>query len=277
MKFSAVASSLLLSSAALAAPLAENTLTRRNGFSETAHLRTHLNQRVETAGNLKAATGENITASTAASAVTYSSNWGGAVLIGSGYTEVTGTFVVPNISTPSGGSADSSYCAAAWVGIDGDTCSSAILQTGINICIEDGKITNTAFYEWYPASQEYWSDITINTGDTITATVSASSTSSGTATITNRSNGQTVSYTFSGEGNELCETNAEWIMEDLSSGGGLTSFANFGSDFTFTDAYAISNGQLVDTTGATIFDIEQEGEVLTSASASGGTVTVSYA
>lgn len=36
--------------------------------------------------------------------VDYSSNWAGAVLIGTGYKSVTGTFVVPTPSKPSGGS-----------------------------------------------------------------------------------------------------------------------------------------------------------------------------
>jgi hypothetical protein len=54
----------------------------------------------------------------------YSSNWAGAILIGSGYTSVTGTFTVPTPSTAGSGS--------AWVGIDGDTCDTAILQTGID-------------------------------------------------------------------------------------------------------------------------------------------------
>lgn len=35
----------------------------------------------------------------------YSSNWAGAVLIGSGYKSVTGTFVVPTPKAPTGGSA----------------------------------------------------------------------------------------------------------------------------------------------------------------------------
>lgn len=56
--------------------------------------------------------------------VEYSSNWAGAILIGSGYTSVTGTFTVPTPSSTGSGS--------AWVGIDGDTCSTAILQTGID-------------------------------------------------------------------------------------------------------------------------------------------------
>lgn len=56
--------------------------------------------------------------------VEYSSNWAGAILIGTGYTSVTGTFTVPTPSSSGSGS--------AWVGIDGDTCSTAILQTGID-------------------------------------------------------------------------------------------------------------------------------------------------
>lgn len=56
--------------------------------------------------------------------VEYSGNWAGAILIGSGYTSVTGTFTAPTPSTAGSGS--------AWVGIDGDTCTTAILQTGID-------------------------------------------------------------------------------------------------------------------------------------------------
>ena len=48
----------------------------------------------------------------------------------------------------------------------------------------------------------------------MTFTVTASSKKAGTATITNKSTGQTVSHSFSGETNQLCEYNAEWIVED---------------------------------------------------------------
>lgn len=276
MKFSTFAGSLLLSSFALAAPLSEENLTRReeNRVARRAHghkKQTHTNQRIE-AGNDLATTANNETF-----AEVYSSNWAGAVLIGTGYNAVTGTFVVPSISVPAGGDSSQQYCAAAWVGIDGDTCGSAILQTGVNICIQNGQITNTAWYEWFPAAQEYWSSgITINTGDTITATVTTNSLTGGTATVTNKSNGQSVSYTFSGQTDSLCETNAEWIMEDLSGGSGLLNFADFGSDFTISGAAALSNGALVDTTGATIMDIYQNKEVLTSTTASGTNVIISY-
>lgn len=269
MKASVVAGSLLLSGAAMAVPLSEENLARRavNRQSRAEHA-SHMNMRIEKPESEKTA----ITADES-----YSSNWAGAVLIGDGYTTVTGSFVVPSVSVPSGGDDSIQYCAAAWVGIDGDTCSSAILQTGVNICIQNGEITNTAWYEWIPAAQSYWdSGITINTGDTITASVTADSTTSGTATVTNESNGDSVSYTFTGQSSTLCETNAEWIMEDLTGGGGLLPFANFGSDFAFSSASAVSGGNTVDTTGATIMDISQNNVVLTQTTASGGDVAISY-
>jgi hypothetical protein len=63
--------------------------------------------------------------------VSYSSNWAGAVLIGSGYKSVTGTITVPTPKLPSGASSSKTYSASAWVGLDGDTCQTAILQTGV--------------------------------------------------------------------------------------------------------------------------------------------------
>ena len=47
---------------------------------------------------------------------------------------MTGTFTVP---TPSG----SSGAASAWVGIDGDTCANAILQTGVDFTVTDGEVS----------------------------------------------------------------------------------------------------------------------------------------
>ncbi|EEA22332.1 hypothetical protein EYB25_006444 [Talaromyces marneffei] len=273
MKFSTIAGSILLSSVALAAPLSEENLARREANRVARRARpnqqTHTNQRINASEELSTTDSETF-------AEVYSSNWAGAVLVGSGYTSVTGSFVVPSVTLPAGGDRTKQYCAAAWVGIDGDTCGTAILQTGVNICIQYGQITNTAWYEWFPASQSYWpSDLSINTGDTITATVTADGLTGGTATVTNESTGQSVSSTFSGQTASLCQTNAEWIMEDLSSGGGLLNFADFGSDFTFTGATALSNGATVDTTGATIMDIYQN-KVLTSTTASGSTVVISY-
>jgi len=48
----------------------------------------------------------------------YSSNWAGAVVISTGITSVSGTFIVPSDKSDS----SSGSSASAWVGIDGDTC-----------------------------------------------------------------------------------------------------------------------------------------------------------
>lgn len=63
--------------------------------------------------------------------VSYSTNWAGAVLTGTGYKTVIGTITVPTPKIPSGGSSGTTYSASAWVGIDGDSCQTAILQTGL--------------------------------------------------------------------------------------------------------------------------------------------------
>jgi Peptidase A4 family len=206
----------------------------------------------------------------------YDSNWAGAVLIGNSFTSVTATIVVPTPQTPSGGNAFTQYAATAWVGIDGDTCQSAILQTGVDFWIQDGQPTFDGWYEWYPEASSNFNGFQVSAGDTIEMTVTASSTTSGKATLNNLSTGQSVSHTFRGSnGGELCLTNAEWIVEDFSEGGSLVPFADF-STVTFTGASAVSGGSTVDTSGSTIVDIKQNNKVLTSCSASGSEVTCSY-
>lgn len=80
--------------------------------------------------------------------VSYSTNWAGAVIVSSDVTSVTALVTVPSLSA--GSSSSSESCASAWVGIDGDTCETAILQTGIDFCIEGGSTSYDAWYEWYP-------------------------------------------------------------------------------------------------------------------------------
>ncbi|KAF7717777.1 Aspergillopepsin-2 [Penicillium ucsense] len=206
----------------------------------------------------------------------YSSNWAGAVLIGSGYKVVTGQFTVPTPKAPSGASSRTQYCASAWVGIDGDTCGSAILQTGIDFCIQGGSVSYDAWYEWYPDYAYNFNGFSIAAGDVIKLTVDASSTTTGTATIENLSTGRSVTHTFNGGvDGTLCETNAEWIVEDFESGNSLVPFANFGT-VTFSNAYATDNGVNVGPSGSTLIDIKQGNSVLTSSSIGSSSVKVSY-
>lgn len=82
--------------------------------------------------------------------VEYSSNWAGAVIVSTDVTSVTALVTVPSVSAGSTSSTSSYSCASAWVGIDGDTCDTAILQTGIDFCVEGGETFYEAWYEWYP-------------------------------------------------------------------------------------------------------------------------------
>ncbi|KAJ5951094.1 uncharacterized protein N7479_009507 [Penicillium vulpinum] len=206
----------------------------------------------------------------------YSSNWAGAVLIGTGYTSVTGRFTVPTPKLPTGGSSSKQYCASAWVGIDGDTCSTAILQTGVDFCIQAGKVTYDAWYEWYPDYAYDFTGLTIAAGDVIEVTVTASSLTAGTAVVENVTKGKSVTHTFTGGvDGDLCEYNAEWIVEDFESGGALVPFVNFGT-VTFSNAQATTGGKVVGPSGATLMDIKQSNAVLTSSSLTSTGVTVSY-
>ncbi|KAI1771265.1 peptidase A4 family-domain-containing protein [Hypoxylon cercidicola] len=262
MHIPTIASILLCANLVVAAP---NTAMRRQRAAERASRASNTLQPVE--GELGIA-GSNGTAHP-----DYSSNWAGAVLIGSGYRTVTGTIVVPTPRIPSGGSRSTSYSASAWVGIDGDTCQTSILQTGVDFTVRGSSVSYDAWYEWFPDYAYDFTGITIRAGDTITMTVTASSTSAGTAVIENVTTGQRVSHSFSGETDRLCQTNAEWIVEDFSSGGSLVSFADFGT-VTFTGA-SVNGGTGVN--GATIIDIEQSNQVLTDCSTSGSSrVTCSY-
>ncbi|KAG8888316.1 hypothetical protein FRB98_007974 [Tulasnella sp. 332] len=249
----ALLGNLLLASAALAAPstrLGDRLQRRREGrqsrpINRLAH---------------------PVSDSTEIRNVEYSSNWAGAVYesAAGSHKSVTSTFVVP---TPSG----SSGAASAWVGIDGDTCGNAILQTGVDFTITNGKVS----YDVVPDYSYDFSGITISTGDSITTTVTATSTKAGTAVITNNTTGKTVAKSLTST-YALCEENAEWIVQDLEEGSSFVPLANFGT-VEFTNAYATSpSGTTISPASATIIDIQQSNKVLTSVSVSGETVTVKY-
>lgn len=72
----------------------------------------------------------------------------------------------------------------------------------------------------------------------------------------------------------LCEQNAEWIVEDFMQGASLVPFANF-STVTFTNAEAIGNGSYTPS-GASIVNIQQNNQILTSVAIDGSSVTIAY-
>ncbi|KAJ7491027.1 aspergillopepsin [Mycena latifolia] len=210
--------------------------------------------------------------------VAFSSNWAGAAFesaAGTYKSDSAGTFVVPTPKVPSGKSTSGTYAASAWVGIDGDTCGTAILQTGIDFTISGGRVSFDAWYEYFPDFAHDFTGITVSAGNTIKLTVTASSATAGTAIIQNVSTGQTVTKALTSTA-RLCMENAEWIVEDFEEGSSLVPFANFGT-VTFTGAQATTaSGSVVGPSGSVLIDIEQSGTVLTSVSSGSSSVTVSY-
>uniref|UniRef100_A0ABR3THI5 Aspergillopepsin n=1 Tax=Diplodia intermedia TaxID=856260 RepID=A0ABR3THI5_9PEZI len=199
--------------------------------------------------------------------VEYSSNWSGAVYEeppSGTFTAVAATITVPVPTATAAGT----YSASAWVGIDGDTCGTAILQTGVDFTATKSGSRTTysydAWYEWYPDYAYDFSSFSISAGDVIAMSVTSSSSTSGVALLENLTTGKSVSKSITSS-SALCGENAEWIVEDFESNGELVAFADFGT-VLFTGASADTTTETIGTSDATLIDIRQGGTVLTSAS-----------
>lgn len=165
MKFPSIITALLCAEAALGARLTE----KRRESREARQLARRSSQTgASRSSQPKIASDNLIEGVTNQSNVEYSTNWAGAVLIGTGYTEVTATVTVPTLTGSSSSSTESAGSAVGqiillyhnneladkeppqWVGIDGDTCQTAILQTGIDWYVDGTSVSYDAWYEWYP-------------------------------------------------------------------------------------------------------------------------------
>ncbi|KAJ4392252.1 hypothetical protein N0V93_005877 [Gnomoniopsis smithogilvyi] len=194
--------------------------------------------------------------STAQNATTqvYNTNWAGAVVETTGVKVVTGTFEAPVPSTEGSG--------AAWVGIDGNDCYTGILQAGIDWTkSSSGSVTYTGWYEWWPSSMEYWSasELPVAAGDSIRVTVTATSTTSGVAAVENLTQDRAINHTFTSAEvlSPICQTDAEWIVEDYYENFEFVEFADFGT-VEFTDASAVTSAGTIGVADAEVFDIEQD-------------------
>ena len=257
MKYIALLAGLVGLAAALPSPSQSQQLTRVHRRRPTQVRSSSFNQKQVSTSAL------DVLNSTHTS---YSLNWAGAVQVGSGFKKVVGTVTVPQASGGSGAAA------SAWVGIDGDTCGRAILQTGIDF-YGDGRFD--AWYELIPDGSFAFQDFGMSVGDQIRMTVEAHTSTSGVATLENLTTGQTISHDFTNPPSELCEENAEWIVEDFIMNGNLIPFANFGS-VTFTEASAEGSSGTVTPAGAQIFDIIANNKVITDCKTNGDDLTCDY-
>ncbi|BDD60302.1 hypothetical protein MPDQ_006217 [Monascus purpureus] len=276
MKFiTGIFAASLLAGSALAAPRgsqAQRIKTRMPSFS-------HLTHGIEKTGVNEFKNLTHINSSQAE----YSNNWSGAVLeeppsSQATFTAVSATFTVPKPTAGVAlGGSEGYQAASAWIGIDGDTSSNAILQTGVDFILQNGQASYQAWYEWLPNTAVNF-DLDINAGDVIVAYVRTSDNSHGIAVIENHTSGKNASKTLSAPSASatLQGVNAEWIVEDFEMSGGLVPMVDFGK-VTFTGAVAETSQGAVGLDGAHILDIRQDGLVLTDADIlSSSEVVVTY-
>lgn len=212
----------------------------------------------------------------------YSDSWSGAVLMqpSSGYFQsVTGRFTVPKPKHLGSAGEES---VAVWVGIDGETCHSGLLQAGVDLVVtKSGEVSYQAWYEWFPALSDGWEDFKISAGDVIQIDVVAMSTTKGTTKLTNVSTGQTVTKDLEAPGDsKLCRGNAEWIVEKHTDAHDkVVPWNNFGTVVFEAASAKLSTGSQEDLSGASVLDLQdkQTGTIYTNTTInSGSKVTIKY-
>ncbi|MFL0198228.1 G1 family glutamic endopeptidase [Clostridium sp. WILCCON 0269] len=179
-----------------------------------------------------------------------SSNWGGYIVTptaNSGYTSISGSWTVPNIS-----STQQNAVASQWIGLGG-VSSTDLLQMGTIEQMENGQPTAEVFWEQLPdVAQDV---ISVPIGSTIKVSIAESSSSTWDLTFTVNTSGvqtqtQTISTTLDSSYAQGIGTSAEWISEDPSdTNGQLVPLANMG---TVQYQSAMVNGQALNASGNTV-------------------------
>jgi hypothetical protein len=148
-----------------------------------------------------------------------SSNWSGYAISGSGFSAVTGKWVVQAVS-PSRGATYSSQ----WVGIDGFN-NSNLIQTGTESDYYSGEAHYDAWWEILPAAETVIASIAVHPGDAMSASVHQVSGTSWSISITDNTSGKSFSTTQTYTGPQ---TSAEWIEEAPTVGGRIATLAHYG-------------------------------------------------
>ena len=184
-----------------------------------------------------------------------STNWSGYVAAANmtdppadSVSAVYGSWIVPTITGPLTGTADSS----TWVGIDG-WGNNTVEQTGTQQVIDNGVVAYRAWWEMWSSGdkqpQQTIQSMTVRPGDQITASVQfmTSGANAGQFCLsiddTSRPGDSFTTYQSSAETQSPLanRSTAEWIMEAPTVDGAISTIANFGS-VEFTGASAVISG-----------------------------------
>ncbi len=166
-----------------------------------------------------------------------STNWSGYLAANARFTTVSGAWRVP---LPTGNGVSTS-ADSSWIGIGGVTAGDLIQIGTDNTVLSNGTVRAEAFYEMLPAVSQTVPGLTVSPGDSMTASISETSTNLWSITITDTTTSQTFSTTVSYTSSH---SSAEWIEEDPSySNGNLVPFDNFGT-VMFTNGATTTSSSL---------------------------------
>ncbi|GJC81032.1 aspergillopepsin-2 [Colletotrichum liriopes] len=191
-------------------------------------------------------------------------------------------FTVPKTLGPDVAKAETDYYAAsAWVGIDGLTHGTALLQTGVTVEMNKTVSDEVAYVPWY----EWWPniamklDIFIGGGDEVEVEVVMFNETSGKILLWNKSRGEWVARTLQAPRPDavLAGRSVEWIVEDFAlSEGGNVPFGDF-DVIELRDCKAhTSTEKIVGPDPNQPFYIRQNNITRTSASVDGHSVSIKY-
>lgn len=163
--------------------------------------------------------------------------WTGYVLGNGPYTAVTGTFTVPNLLVPT----PVETRTVEWVGIDGISPSTSLIQAGVSEGTTPGtdQVTFQAWWEILPDEPTIvpipWSQVSVLSGHSVTVTIWQVSGSRWAIGLTDNTTGQSFTTVQNYDGPH---TSAEWIVEapaDTATGGVYT-LGHVVPDVTFSNA-----------------------------------------
>ncbi|KAL1878103.1 hypothetical protein VTK73DRAFT_8064 [Phialemonium thermophilum] len=158
----------------------------------------------------------------------FSNNWCGVsqhTTASNPITGVNGIFSAPSLSQRPGQPIP--QFAAAWVGIDGSSCRTTLLQAGVTTVLNsnDGQ-SASAWWEWSPRSSYSISGFPVKPGDWVGVNITVSSPTSAKILLTNYNQDYVLTLTLQ-NGPQLCQLDADWIVEDFRQGDGKVSFGRF--------------------------------------------------
>ncbi|KAA8645432.1 A4/G1 family peptidase [Aspergillus tanneri] len=140
------------------------------------------------------------------------------------YSYISATITIPT-PTPTGsanGPPSNYQAASAWVGIDGDPYTSAILQSGEDFYVMDGEAYADPWYEWYPNIALFYDEILVNPGDVVVISVNVTvDGKDGVCIIRDLSTGESATQTVAAPKSTVTIRgwSAEWVVEGFHTNG----------------------------------------------------------